>query len=64
VTAFYLCPSCGFENRVEYELDGYKPQDVRLENDEGDEMECGGCKKELNEDAIYDAASQSVWEGE
>lgn len=56
MTAYYNCPFCGLENAVLYELDGYKPMEVWLDNDD-DGSRCAGCRKELDESALYKAAS-------
>lgn len=56
---FYVCPRCDFENRVLYELDGYKVMEVWLDNDD-DGTRCTGCRKELDEGALYEAASMDA----
>lgn len=52
----YACPLCDFENVLQYELDGYKPLEVWLDNDDNGFL-CAGCWKKLDPDDVYDAAS-------
>lgn len=59
MTAYYTCPLCDFENAVLYELDGYKVLEVWLDNDD-DGLKCVGCRRELDADALYEAASMDA----
>lgn len=56
---FYTCPRCDFENKVLYERDGYKVMEVWLDNDDSS-LECVGCRKELDADALYVAVSMDA----
>lgn len=52
----YVCPRCDFENVLLYESEGPEVVEVWLDNDDHG-LECVGCRKELDADAIYEAAS-------
>lgn len=59
MTAYYTCPLCDFQNRVLYERDGYKVMEVWLDNDDNG-LRCVGCRKELDADKLYEAASMDA----
>lgn len=52
----FVCPKCDFENVLHYELDGYKVLEVWLDNDDNG-LKCVGCRRELDADALYEAAA-------
>lgn len=53
-----VCPAddCGVTNVVFYERDGYKVLEVWLDNGDNGLL-CSGCNRELDKDAVYEAAS-------
>lgn len=57
----FVCPKCDFENTVLYERDTgeYKVAEVWLDNDDNG-LACVGCRKELDADALYEAASMDA----
>lgn len=56
MTTYYVCPKCDFENLLHVELDGYKVLDVTVDNSDSGTA-CAGCNRELDTDAVYEAAS-------